>query len=145
MDFLKIDYAIFEIYFKEEKSSNENEDMLNENSKFVSVAKIILEENPKLSNEDLNIFMMEIKKIFNNKSEIIKNTLKENNALKEFDECFNNDEIITKICEFISKYNINDDNSKIFALLLNISTIIDYITIYVKNPELYNITQLVLF
>ena len=142
MEFLKIDYATLEIYSKGENPSNDED--INDKSQFISVAKIILEENPDILSEDLTMFVDMLKKIFNDKSEIIKNELKLNNdinALDEFNECFNDDNIIIKIHDFIIKYNINTDNSKIFAILLNITTIIDYIIINLKEPKLYNIVK----
>jgi hypothetical protein len=142
MEFLKIDYTTLEIYLKGENPSNDED--INDTSQFVSVAKIILEENPDILTEDLTMFIDRIKKIFSDKAEIIKNDLKLHNdsdTLKEFDECFIDDNILIKIDNFINKYNINDENTKIFGVLLNIITIIDYIIISVKEPELYNISK----
>jgi hypothetical protein len=145
MKFLKIDYIILEIYPKGEKSSNDDDVDINDNSQFVNVAKIILEENLDILKGDLNEFIKVIKKLFNDKAEIIKNNLKENNndnALQEFDKCFLDDNIIVKIDELITKYNIDDKNSKLLSVLLNITTIIDYIIVNVREPEKYNITRL---
>lgn len=142
MEFLKIDYTTLEIYLKGENPSNDED--INDTSQFVSVANIILNENPDILTEDLTMFIDKIKKIFSDKGEIIKNNLKLHNdsdTLKEFDECFIDDNILLKINNFIIKYNINDENTKIFGVLLNIITIIDYIIISVKEPELYNICK----
>lgn len=142
MEFLKIEYTTLEIYLKGENPSNDED--INDTSQFASIAKIILEENPDILTEDLTMFIDRIKKIFSDKAEIIKNDLKLHNdsdTLKEFDECFIDDNILIKIHDFIIKYNINDENTKIFGVLLNIITIIDYIIISVKEPELYNISK----
>ena len=142
MEFLKIEYTTLEIYLKGENPSNDED--VNDASQFVSVANIILNENPDILTEDLTMFIDRIKKIFSDKAEIIKNDLKLHNdsdTLKEFDECFIDDNILTKIHDFIIKYNINKENIKIFGVLLNIITIIDYIIINVKEPELYNISK----
>ena len=146
MEFFKIEYTILEIYPKGEKSSNDDDTDINDNSQFVNVAKIILDENPDALKGDLNEFIEVIKKTFNDKSEIIKNNFKKNNndsSLQEFEKCFLNNNTIVKIHELITKHNIDDKNSKLLGLLLNITTIIDYIIVNVKEPEKYNITRLV--
>jgi hypothetical protein len=145
MEFLKIKYIILEIYPKGEQSSGDED--INDNSQFVNMAEIILEENPDILSEDLSMFVDTIKKIFNNKSEIIKNILKisyDENALKEFDECFIDDNCLNKINSFIVKYNINQENAKIFGVLFNILTITDYIITNVSSIESMNIVRLVM-
>lgn len=145
MEFLLIKHVTLEIYPKGENPSGEED--INDNSQFVNVAEIILEENPDILSEDLNMFIDRIKKIFNYKAEQIKNYLKSNydeNSLKEFDECFIDDNIITKIHTLITKYNINEENSKIMAILLNIVTIIDFVIQHVEKLETMNVVRLVL-
>ena len=145
MEFLHIKYATLEMYPKGENSSGEED--INDNSQFISVAESILEENPDILSEDLNMFVDMIKKIFNDKSEMIKNILKlsyDENALKEFDNCFIDDNCLTKIDSFIKKYNISTDNAKIFGVLFNILTITDYIIEHVEKPETMNIVRFVM-
>lgn len=144
MEFLQIKCATLEMYPKGENPSGEED--INDNSQFISVAESILEENPDILSEDLNMFIDEIKKIFNKKSEMIKNILKLSygeNVLKEFDECFIDNNCIVKTDTFIKKYNINKENSKIFGVLFNILTITDYIIDNVTEPETMNIVRLV--
>jgi hypothetical protein len=144
MEFLKIDYTTLEIYPKGEKSlfDHDNSDDNDNNSQFVNVAQIILDENPDALNSDLNGFIEVIKKIFKGKAEIFKNYLKENNnddVLQEFDLYFTDNNNIVKIQEFITKYNIDEIKSKLLAVLFNITTIIDYVRVYVKELEKYNV------
>lgn len=145
MEFLKIKYATLEMYPKGEKSSNEED--INDNSQFINVAEIILEENPDILSEDLNMFVDMIKKIFNDKSEQFKNSLKELNdeiALKEFDECFIDDNCLIKIDSFIKKYNTSKEEQEIFGVLFNIITIADYIIEHIEKPENMNIIRFVM-
>ncbi len=148
MEFLKIKYIILEIYPKGETSSGVEEDEdINDNSQFVNMAEIILEENPDILSEDLSMFVDKIKKIFNQKSEIIKNILRmsyDEISSKDFDECFIDDNCLNKINSFIKKYNINEENAKIFGVLFNILTITDYIIANVSSIESMNIVRLVM-
>jgi hypothetical protein len=151
MEFLKIKYATLEIYPKGENPSNEED--INDNSKFINIAEIILEENPDILSEDLNLFVDTIKKIFNDKAEIIKNILKSSvdvgeydseNITKEFEECFIDDNNLTKINSLIEKYNLSKEDGEIFGVLFNILTITDYVISHVKNPESMNIIKFVM-
>lgn len=147
MDFLKISYETLEIYKKDERPTSFEEDYINNNSEFLTIAKIILEENPDiLSVGDLNTFIDKIKKTFSEYSEIIKKNPKINNdsnALKEFDECFSDDNTINKLNNFVTKYEFDEDNLKLLAVLFNLITIIDYIILKIKEPELYNVAKFV--
>jgi hypothetical protein len=145
MEFLQIKYVNLEIYLKEENPSGEED--INDNSHWLSIAEIILEENPDILSEDLNIFVNKIKNIFNKKLEIIKNILKisyDESSIKEFNECFNDDNSLTKINLFIKKYNIDKENAEIFGVLFNILTIIDYIILHINEPKLYNVVKLII-
>ena len=55
MEFLKIDYTTLEIYLKEKNPSNDED--INDTSQFISIANIILIENPDIMSEDLNMFI----------------------------------------------------------------------------------------
>lgn len=145
MEFLKLKYATLEIYSNDENPSND--EYINDNSQFISIAEIILEENPDILSENLNMFVDSIKKIFNDKTEQIRNILKISHdeiVIKELDECFVDNNLLVKIDTFIKKYNINTDNAKVFGVLFNILTITDYIIGNVDKPENMNIIKLVL-
>lgn len=145
MDFLKINYAILEIYPKGENPSNEED--INDNSKWINIAEIILEENSDILSEDLSMLIDKIKIIFNDKAQIIKNYLKLNYdecALKEFDDCFIDDKTIAKIHSLINNYNISKEQQEIFGVLFNILTIIDFVIENVEKPETMNIIRFVI-
>lgn len=145
MEFLQIDYTTLEIYPKGENSSSIEE--INDNSQWICVAKNILDENPDLLSEDLFFFVNGIKNVFNSHVKTIKNELMVNydsGVLTEFDNCFIDDDVISKIMEFIKKYNMNEENSKLCAVIFNIITINDYIANQIKQPELMNICVFVI-
>lgn len=142
MNFSKIDYSTLEIYPKGEEPSNE--EIINDNSQWVIVAKKILEENQDILDGDLTLFIDKIKKIFTENIEIVKNHLRQNHdeeVIKEFEECFIGDNLIVKISVFNQKYNIDKENSDIISLLLNIVTITDFVINYIDEPSNMNISK----
>lgn len=153
MEFLNIDHTTLEIYPKGENPSNIDD--INENSHWISIAKIILQENPQLLSEDLNFFIDEVKKIFTSHVDTIKKELEKNydnnydnnvinHIFEELNNCFIDNDIITKIYNFIHKYNLSEFHSKSFAIIFNIITITDFITNQIENPNSMNVCTLVI-
>ena len=145
MEFLLIKHVTLEIYPKGENPSGEED--INDNSQFINIANKILEENPDILSEDLSMFVDGIKKIFTEKTEQIKNSLKISHdeiSIKEFDKCFIDDNCLTKMDSFIKKYNLSKEEQEIFGVLFNILTIIDYINEHVEKPENMNIIRFVM-
>lgn len=149
MEFLKIDYTTLEIYPKGENPSNTTD--INDNSHWISIAKIILQENPQLLSEDLNFFIDGIKKIFVYHVDTIKKELEKNHdntiiddIFEEFNNCFVDDDIIAKIINFMNKYNLSEVHSNSFAVMFNIITITDFITNKIENPDSMNVCTFVI-
>ena len=136
MEFLNIEYTILEIYPKEENPSNDED--INDNSQWINVSKKLIEEGENILSGDLNEFIEKIKQIFIRYTGIIKTNLSskyDEDISKEFDNCFIDTEILTKIKEFISKYDKDNEYNDHFGVLFNIITITDYIIEHIPFPE----------
>ena len=136
MEFLKIDYTIFEIYPKDELPSSN--DTISDNSHWIQVASSIIKSNPEIVESDLNEFIKKSDELFISYSEIIKQVLNSDPvSLSEFDNCFTNEPDISSIDIFIEKYNGIGEHeySEYFAKLINIITIKEYIKNFIPDTN----------
>lgn len=152
MEFFAISYNILEIY---PKNSNQSTcDNINENSHWIQISTYILENNPKLVEHDLTIFNSIIDDLYIKYDKDIRtNILKKSNCqiLKDFDNCFEiSSEFDKSICInqiqiLLKKYSEINDLKEMFAILINLWTIKNYIRNYINDSDNMNIIKFNLY
>lgn len=136
---LKHSRILLEIYPKDEARSTLVD--FNDNSEFVEIVKIIMDENDDLNGCELNFFVEKINNLSNEYVETLKNHLIDLYGQTVCDE-FNNNFVSShtfKFKEFFSKYNIDDTHTEVVAKIVSINFVLNYIRNHVKNKDNMNI------